>query len=285
MIKELKVNFYRILRSKAFIVIAILLLIGAVISSLEIKFVADDPFGLYEKDTAVDIQEGLRDDASMEEKSSSALSIYAQNIKDLPPMNNLTGPVSVTLCVDAVSFLLCVFVALYVGGEFKSRFHVNHYSVNTSRTMVVFLEWLSLMITIFLLEAVCYFLTLGISVIICDSYSFSDMYRMFKHTLLVGAIMMTFTSFSFMIAFVRRAGALAIVLSACFVFGFVDMIYLVISIWIPWFEYFSLNAALSSIAIMSISRAQYAVAAVVSVLCIALFLSTAMIVSSKRDPY
>ena len=48
MIKEFKVNLYRLLRSRSFLVICIILLVTSIISAAEIMFCVDDPLGAIE---------------------------------------------------------------------------------------------------------------------------------------------------------------------------------------------------------------------------------------------
>ena len=140
MIKELKVNFYRIVRSKSFVVILILLIIGAIFSSVEIKFLADNPFNWIDN-----FKEGMSDVSTSEEDTQS-FNVLFTSIDQLRDVNKLSGVMRMTMCSDLVCFLYCIFIALFISAEYKSRFHVNHFSLNASPVRVVFLEWLSLLL-------------------------------------------------------------------------------------------------------------------------------------------
>ena len=190
-----------------------------------------------------------------------------------------------TMCSDLVCFLYCIFVALFISAEYKSRFHVNHFSLNHSPIRVVFLEWLSLMMVIVLVESIRFIFSLGLSFLLCDSFTFDDVPRTLAYIVLIFGVMITFATFTFMIAYLRRSGGLAIVLSSLFCLGFFDFFLGIISVWIPFVEKISLNMLLSSIALNKLSASEYVVELVVVVVFISAFLSVPLIVSSKRDPY
>lgn len=279
MIKELKVNFYRIVRSKSFVVILILLIIGAIFSSVEIKFLADNPFNWIDN-----FKEGMSDVSTSEEDTQS-FNVLFTSIDQLRDVNKLSGVMRMTMCSDLVCFLYCIFIALFISAEYKSRFHVNHFSLNASPVRVVFLEWLSLLLVMVLVESVRFIFALGLSFLLCNSFEFDNVIRTMAYIVLIFGIMTVFASFTFMIAYLRRSGGLAIVLSSLFCLGFFDFFLGIISVWIPFVEKFSMNMLLNSIALNNLSSAEYVVEIIVVVLFTAVFLSVPLIVSTKRDPY
>lgn len=279
MIKELKVNFYRIVRSKSFVVILILLIIGAIFSSVEIKFLADNPFNWIDN-----FKEGMSDVSTSEEDTQS-FNVLFTSIDQLRDVNKLSGVMRMTMCSDLVCFLYCIFIALFISAEYKSRFHVNHFSLNASPVRVVFLEWLSLLLVMVLVESVRFIFALGLSFLLCNSFEFDNVIRTMAYIVLIFGIMTVFASFAFMIAYLRRSGGLAIVLSSLFCLGFFDFFLGIISVWIPFVEKFSMNMLLNSIALNNLSSAEYVVEIIVVVLFTTVFLSVPLIVSTKRDPY
>lgn len=279
MIKELKVNFYRIVRSKSFVVILILLIIGAIFSSVEIKFLSDNPFNWIDN-----FKEGMSDVSTSEEDTQS-FNVLFTSIDQLRDVNKLSGVMRMTMCSDLVCFLYCIFIALFISAEYKSRFHVNHFSLNASPVRVVFLEWLSLLLVMVLVESVRFIFALGLSFLLCNSFEFDNVIRTMAYIVLIFGIMTVFASFTFMIAYLRRSGGLAIVLSSLFCLGFFDFFLGIISVWIPFVEKFSMNMLLNSIALNNLSSAEYVVEIIVVVLFTTVFLSVPLIVSTKRDPY
>ena len=279
MIKELKVNFYRIVRSKSFVVILILLIIGAIFSSVEIKFLADNPFNWIDN-----FKEGMSDVSTSEEDTQS-FNVLFTSIDQLRDVNKLSGVMRMTMCSDLVCFLYCIFIALFISAEYKSRFHVNHFSLNASPVRVVFLEWLSLLLVMVLVESVRFIFALGLSFLLCNSFEFDNVIRTMAYIVLIFGIMTVFASFTFMIAYLRRSGGLAIVLSSILCLGFFDFFLGIISVWIPFVEKFSMNMLLNSIALNNLSSAEYVVEIIVVVLFTTVFLSVPLIVSTKRDPY
>ena len=267
MIKELKVNFYRIVRSKSFVVILILLIIGAIFSSVEIKFLADNPFNWIDN-----FKEGMSDVSTSEEDTQS-FNVLFTSIDQLRDVNKLSGVMRMTMCSDLVCFLYCIFIALFISAEYKSRFHVNHFSLNASPVRVVFLEWLSLLLVMVLVESVRFIFALGLSFLLCNSFEFDNVIRTMAYIVLIFGIMTVFASFTFMIAYLRRSGGLAIVLSSLFCLGFFDFFLGIISVWIPFVEKFSMNMLLNSISLNNLSSADYVVEIIVVVLFTAVFLS------------
>ncbi len=287
MIKELKANCYRILRSKSFIVICILIFLGAVFSALEIKLIADDPGNWIEY-----VEEAVARTADSSEtvetgynETSVSVSAFNSNIISLGELDNLTGVMRMTWSVELICFLHCIFIALFISAEYKSHFHVNHFSLNSSPLLIVYMEWFSLMITIVVVEFIAYGVALGISVLFCDSFSFADVGNFVKYGVLMMGIMVVYASFSFMIAFLRKASALAIVLSSLFVFGVLDFICGFASVWIDIAQYFALNGILNYIAYGEYSSINYVFEVFVILFYLAVFLGVPLIVASTRDPY
>ncbi|MBO4687351.1 MAG: hypothetical protein J5636_02450 [Clostridiales bacterium] len=279
MIKELKVNFFRILRSKAFIVIAILLVLGAVISALEIKFFVEDPFGFMDI-----LRESVEETATSEEDIES-FDVVFKSIEAFKAVNSLNGVVRMVMCSDLSCFLFCILAAMFISSEYKSRFHVNHFSLNTSPTFIVFMEWLSMVIVVVLMEILSYGITLGLSVLFCDTFRFDDGVSMLKNASLALGVTIVFTSCSFMIAYLRKAGALAIVLSSIFVFGVFDFVLGIISVWADWVGRFAPNNLLSMISLNQVTKTDYVLGMGVVVLYVLIFLSVSIIVAGRRDPY
>ena len=279
MIKELKVNFFRIIRSKAFIIISILLILGAIISALEIKFFVDDPLGFMDL-----LKESVEETATSEEDIES-FNVIFRSIDEFKAVNSLNGVVRMMMCSDLVCFLHCIFVALFISSEYKSRFHVNHFSLNTSPVFIVFMEWLTLMIEVVFIEMLCYGITLGLSVLMCRSFRFDDGTTMLKNATLALGVMIVFASLSFMISYLRKASALAIVISSLFVFGVFDFVLGIISVWADWVGRFAPNNLLTMISLDKVTRTDYVLGMSVVVLYVLIFLGVSIIVAGRRDPY
>lgn len=287
MIKELKANFYRILRSKSFIVICILIFLGAIISAVEIKMVADNPghwIEYVEEAMAGATESSEAEDLEYDETSAS-VAIFSTNLSSLGEIDNLTGVMRLTWSVDLICFLHCIFIALFISAEYKSHFHVNHFSLNAKPRMIVLIEWLSIMITVVLVEFVAYGIAFGLSALVCNSFDATDIYMFVKYGTLMLGIMIVYASFAFMIAFIRRAAALAIVLSSLFVFGILDFIYGFASVWISATQYFALNNLFSTMAYGNFDSINYWLEVCIIIFYTAVFLGVSLIVASTRDPY
>ena len=287
MIKELKANFYRILRSKSFIVICILIFVGAVFSALEIKMIADNPGDWigYVEEAMAGATESSESVAINYEDASASAAVFTTNIINLGEVDNLTGVMRMTWCVDLICFLHCIFIALFISAEYKSHFHVNHFSLNSSPVFIVLIEWISLMITVVAVEFIAYGIAIGISVLICDSFSLTDVATFVKYGVLMMGVMIVYASFAFMMAYLRKAAALSIVLSSLFVFGILDFICGFASVWISFVQYFALNNIFTSIAYGHYGSINYAFEVVVILFYLAVFLGIPLIVASTRDPY
>ena len=279
MIKELKVNLYRLLRSKSPYVILGILIFGSILSAFVIKFCVDDPFGLL---TAfkVDIVGAATTEAEQDSYESLAVSL-----DDLANTNCLSGVVGMNYCAELVFFLWSIVFALFVSGEFKSRFHVNHYSLNPNPAMIVFLEWLTLCIVLVVTEIFCYLITLGLSVALCSSFTFTDGLLMIKNGAFMLGVMIAFASMAFMVAYLRKASPLAIVLSALWCFGVFDLIFALVQFWIPWSSNFDLKTFSTKIALNKMTTMNYVTGTATILLLAGIFLGVTLYVASKRDPY
>lgn len=279
MIKELKVNLYRLLRSKSPYVILGILIFGSILSAFVIKFCVDDPFGLLSK-FKVDIVDAATTEAEKDSYESLAISL-----DDLANTNCLSGVVGMNFCAELVFFLWSIVFALFVSGEFKSKFHVNHYSLNPNPAMIVFLEWLTLCIVLVVLEILCYLVSLGLSVALCSSFTFTDGLLMLQNGAFMLGVMITFASLAFMVAYLRKASPLAIVLSALWCFGVFDLIFALVQFWIPWSSNFDLKAFSTKIALNKMTTMNYVSGTATILLLAGIFLGVTLYVASKRDPY
>ncbi|MBO4927524.1 MAG: hypothetical protein J5379_04660 [Clostridiales bacterium] len=279
MIKEIKVNLYRVFRSKSFYIIVSILIIGALLSSLLLKFCADDPFQFF-SEFSKEIMEGVTD-----EEERATYGSLLSSIDRFREMNNLTGVMRLSVCSELVCFLHCIFVSLFVAGEFKSRFHVNHYSLTADPGKIVFLEWLTLISVIILVEVVCYCAALGLAVALCNTFTFDDVSQMLGCGAIMLGVIIAHSSFAFMISYIRKASPLAIVLSSLFTFGVLDLVFAIGSIWIPWFQYLALNSTVSALGLLTMQQTEMIGVGIAIVGYIAVFLSITMVVAAKRDPY
>ena len=100
MIKELKANFYRILRSKSFIVICILIFLLSVFVSVEVKAIADNPgdwIGYLEKlagteeSTATTEDPSAATDEAVNSDVSVSVSALSENLDMLGELDNFDG--------------------------------------------------------------------------------------------------------------------------------------------------------------------------------------------------
>ena len=294
MIKELKANFYRILRSKSFIVICILIFLLSVFLFFEVKAIADNPgdwIGYLEKlagteeSTATTEDPSAATDEAVNSDVSVSVSALSENLDMLGELDNFDGVLRMNWCNELVCFLHCIFIALFISAEYKSHFHVNHFSLNASPRLIVFVEWLSLIITVLLIEVVAYGFSLGICALLCNSFDYSGAGNTLKYGALMAGIMVVYASFAFMMAYIRKAAALSIVLSSLFVFGIMDFIYGFASVWIEVAEYFALNYTIQNIAYGRYDSIRYGFEVAVIVFYTAVFLGVSLIVASTRDPY
>lgn len=287
MIKELKANFYRILRSKSFIVICILIFLLSVFVSVEVKAIADNPgdwIGYLEKLAGTEESTASTDEAVNSDVSVS-VSALSENLEMLGELDNFDGVMRMNWCNELVCFLHCIFIALFISAEYKSHFHVNHFSLNASPRLIVFVEWLSLMISAIMIEVIAYGVSFGICALLCNSFDYSGAGTMLKYGALMAGIMVVYASFAFMVAYLRKAAALSIVLSSLFVFGVLDFIYGFASVWIEVAEYFALNNTIQNIAYGRYGAIRYGFEVAVIVFYTAVFLGVSLIVASTRDPY
>ena len=123
MIKELKANFYRILRSKSFIVICILIFLLSVFVSVEVKAIADNPgdwIGYLEKlagteeSTATTEDPSAATDEAVNSDVSVSVSALSENLDMLGELDNFDGVLRMNWCNELVCFLHCIFIALFI---------------------------------------------------------------------------------------------------------------------------------------------------------------------------
>ena len=311
MIKEFKVNLYRLFRSRSFLVIMIILLVYSIIAAAEIMFCVDDPIGFIDgfysgleigaSEAAAQSAEGIPDDGEAitiderqegepvedEVEPDEIFSVlFSQSYESLKSSNTYDGVLRMTLPSGTLYFLYALLVALFVGSEFKSRFHVNRYSLNADPLFIVIGEILTLFFVVIGLEVVCYCVSLGFTRLFCSSFHTGDLRVMLKHFALTTLISFVYVSMAFMIAYLRRGIALAITLTALFSTGLFDVIFMIFSIWFRPFRYFAVTTAQSDFLFSS----DYSMVSLVTFICvlvmyIVVFLGTTLLVASKRDPY
>lgn len=314
MIKEFKVNLYRLLRSRSFLVICIILLVTSIISAAEIMFCVDDPLGAIEgfyfgleegAEMASKTTEGIPDgedktddgetsdsEQAEEEKKEDVEAdelfsmLFSQSYESLKNSNTYDGVLRMTLPSGTLYFLYALLVALFIGSEFKSRFHVNRYSLNANPMMIVCGEVLTMFFVVIGLEILCYCVSLGFTRLFCSTFNTGDLGVMIKHFALTTLIAFVYVSLAFMIAYLRRGVALAITITALFSTGIFDVVFMIFSIWFRPFRYFAVTTAQSDFLFSS----DYSMVSLVTFICvlvmyIVVFLGTTLLVATKRDPY
>lgn len=241
MIKELRVNFYRIFRTKSFYVIFGVILAFALLSSFFIFFLADDPTGFMEGFTsALDEQLIVASTESDDEEEQKSQELVQEYFDNMASSNQPTGVLSMLWSEFSV-FLMAVFVALFVGGEFKSRFHINRFSLNTGRSMIFFCEWLALAIVGFLVMVISTIVGIALTILFCSNFYWGDLGSFCVKFFLSYLCLLVFMTFAFMIAVFRRASALSIVLSSLYIFEVFHLVYGIVSILNSLILEFSVN--------------------------------------------
>ena len=334
MIKEFKVNLYRLLRSRSFLVICIILLISSIFCAVEIMFCVDDPLGVIDgfysgleegaAEVAAMTEEGAvdatetdevliddelnNDELNNDELNNDELSdngsidvevndtetnpdeifsmLFSQSYESLKNSNTYDGVLRMTLPSGTLYFLYALLVALFIGSEFKSRFHVNRYSLNSNPMFIVCGEVLTLFFVVIALEVFCYAVSLGFTRLFCSSFYTGDLGVMLKHFALTTLISFVFVSLAFMIAYIRKGIALAITFSALFSSGIFDVIFMIFSIWFHPFRYFAITTSQADFLYSS----DYSTVSLITFICvlvmyIVVFLGTTLLVAAKRDPY
>ena len=341
MIKEFKVNLFRILRTKSFYVVLIILLALSVFSAFVVFFVSDDPLDVFYSDddsetlTTDELVQVLQEaeqkyminsqaqsliaesqlpdtgDPAMDsrimeamesisnnEKSEESADAYNESfqssfmegfqlgLSSIRPLNNTLDVLNMSLGNELHLFLFQIIVALYIGAEYKSRFHINRFSLNTTRATILLGEWLTLQILFVLMMVLEYFTTLGLSVLFCSSFEWTrvseSLIRFGYYTLIV----MAYTSFTFMIAVLRRGSAMAIVFSSLFTFDVLHLVFAVASILNSKIMNLSPSFLLSTVSTNNTLTIQTCFA-VIAILIgyIAVFVGSTLSVSSYRDAY
>ena len=147
------------------------------------------------------------------------------------------------------------------------------------------MEWVSIVITVVFMEILSYALTLVFAILMCNSYHYYDLVPALRNGSLSIGISIAMASFAFMVAFIRRAGALAIVLSSFFAFGLFDFFFGVASAWFPAIEPLALTNTMASISLNRVSVTDFIYGMIVVVLYTAICLTVTLVVAAKRDAY
>lgn len=320
MIKALKVNFYQFFRSKVFYVVAILLIIGAIFSAFLIKFVADDPTGLIEvfrnelqaqdereaKDYDFGYEVGkkvaenqagitIESEVSDSEKnishaeendytSSSALAI--QYIQALSKMASFQGVIDVLYTGNASYILLCIFVAIFTGNTYKSRYHINLYSSSLSPLNIVASQVFSYMVCFLMFDIICILICFSLTCFLCNYFNPAFDANIIKHLVILGLTGLLYLMFSYMIAYLRRGPVLSIILSCILLVGIPDIFISIASLFFDPLKYISPNYGTNYIASGSdISAVSFVVTTAALLVYIAIFTGITFFVASKRDAY
>lgn len=320
MIKGFKVNYFQFFRSKALLVISIILVVCSILGGFIIKFVSDDPTGIIQsiREALVESNEesykagyliGSRiaeNVKSNSDNSSSEDELQVQSEKELEVEYHYDESTdSLVHAIDSISssdsfygilemdfgstgsyILMCVFVALFVGSSFKSRFHINLFSLNVSPQSIVAMQLLSLISLFIIIDLVCFASTFLITYIFCNSFSYAlttQFYTTMTVYLLTG---LAYLSLTYMIAFLRKGPVLAIVLTSLASLGIADIFVEIISIFVTPARFLSLNYGLNN-ATYSQSFGVYNFAGSVFSLIIytCIFTGVTFLVASKRDAY
>lgn len=301
MIKELKVNLYRLIRSKFFAVITIIMLVISVFTALEIKMCVDDPLGIisnfkegYQLGLSIANDENESEDqddsivdyaiaSDSDDEDSDSIIVYIEMFQSC---NSLDGVLRVLYYENFVFLLVAIIAALFVGAEYKSRFHMHRYSVNVSPRSIVCGEIFSLVVAAILIEVLSYAVALGITYLLCNSFRVGNVLQFLRDYSLIFYATIMFVSFAYMIAYIRRSSALAIVFSVLLFVGVFDLVFLFASYWYAPLKYFALSSIMGNL-IMSSSMSPkdwvYTLGSLT--IYIVSFISTTLIVASKRDAY
>lgn len=296
MIKELKINFYRLIRTKSTIVISIILVVIALITAGEIKFCVDDPTGFVDgfsegfntayaevKVSSVEAENTGEIIGGSDETAELQLYDFFRSLRNT---NSFDGVLRLLFYENVPLLLFALMAALFLGAEYKSRFHVNRYSVNTSPCRIVLGELFSLFFAALILEVVCYAITLSGTYALCNSFHRGDLWLLTKYAVVLLFATMMFMSFAYMIAYIRRASALSIVLSTLFVSQVFDLVFMLGSIIIKPLKYFAVATMLSEMLLYTeFSLGEWISLLVVMILYIGIFLGTTLAVAAKRDAY
>ncbi len=290
MIQELKINFYRLIRSRFFVVISLILLFFSLLTAVEVKLCVDDPYGLFSDyiESAYEDFEDLNqanedEDSILELEVGSSISRVIEMFK---MSNSFDGVLRMQYYENGVFFLFAMLTALFVGSEFKSRFHINRFSLNASAVSIACGEISSLILACFILEVVSYLISLGFTVLFCHSFNKSSIHILLENFILVFIFSMFYIVFSYMVAFVRRASALSVVLSCLFASGMFDLFFVFLSHWVNPLKYFAISSTMNSIlTAQRLSAMDYFCTIGAVVILIVSSFAVTIAVAAKRDPY
>ena len=288
MIKELKINFYRLVRSTSFRVIVILLLLASIISCFEIKILVDNTSGIFSdmmsalitaSDDEIQAEDGV-------EEGGYGINVSLTKVSQaLKSSNSLSGVLHMQFYEGGVFLLMAIMAALFVGAEYKSRFHVNRFSVNASPTSIVLGEVFSLYIVGIALELLCYLVAVGLTYMICDSFVVGSFGTVLKDWSLVALVTVVYITIAYAVAYIRRASAMAIAICSLLATGILDLILLVFSRLIKPLEYFALSSTMSEMVYNRVSTSKLIWTYFACFVYLAISLSVILVVASKRDAY
>ena len=320
MIKALKVNFYQFFRSKVFYVTTILLVVGAILMGFLIKFIVDDPSGIVgiirqelEKSAVTDnedyelgyrigmefaqaadpnsadiqiSQEEMEAEMKKQEEENSSSRLALTYIDSISKMNSMYGILDLNLGAEGSYILMCIFVALFTGNTFKSRYHVNFYSLNLRPGSIVASQLFSFASLFVILETICCLITFALTCCLCSSFNYSFDKKFFMHLTIYVFVGFAYMMFSYMIAFFRRGPILSIILSCLCLSGIIDFFTSIAGVFYSPLKYLSPNYGLNSIAAgMDISMIKFS-ATIASLLTYTLVVSgITFLVANKRDAY
>lgn len=219
-------------------------------------------------------------------QEKSVFELLGISMEDYSSMISPWGAQSMMWSGGLSAFLICIFVALFVGAEYKSRFHINHYSANTSCRMILFCEWLSINLIILIIQTIVNLSTIGFTYLFCSDFHVGDLKDFFIRTLLLYLCNVVFASFSFMIAVLRRGSAMAIALSSLLCFEVVHLFVEIISVWNSTLRKLSINWLYESLFSQDyFSMNSYLAMGGIILIYLLVFVGTTLTVSSYRDAY
>lgn len=351
MIKGIKVNYYQILRSKAFWVISLLLILGAIFCGFFIKFLADDVFGWYtfveeafndsynagyklgsklaqeqkgssqegedteesNPDLEVEVKIGADEvgkadlnvrsknketeeteseesvehaDTEENKKRSNSDNVILKYLDELHSSNSLIGVLVMDFGSNASYMLMCIFVSLYVGNTFKSRYHINLYSLNIRPYSLVGTQMLALISAFLFVDLVCFGSTLAVSYILCQSYSFVIDPTIFQYLAIYSLTGLTYLFMAYMISYIRKGPVLSIILCIITLIGIPDIFISFAALFRNEAAYLSPNAGMNMISFREPVDTKSFIFVILS-LCIyiLLFAGISFYVAEKRDAY
>jgi len=224
--------------------------------------------------------------SSSSDAASSVLLALGMNDYYVSSINTPSGVFNVMWGNETAVFLFCIFVALFTGMEYKMRYHVIHFSGNSSTIQILSGEWLTLSFLIFVVQAFFFLFTLGLTCLFCPSFRWEGLGDFLARAALIYLLTVAFATFAFMIAVLRRGAAMSIVLSSLLAFGVVNFLFLLASILKDTIINFSLNFILEYLTSTGdISAKSYLAMFSIVFAYIVVFMGITLVVSSHRDAY